>query len=73
MMFDLRNIFAVSKYFYKSKNYCTHFVRPHVQLGIEIFRVFQIIAKNNHAHVIKQDICNKFNELKFSDGCMVWV
>ena len=28
-------------------------------------------VKNNHAHIIKQDISNKFIEIKFSVGCMV--
>ena len=29
-------------------------------------------VKNDHAHVITQDICNKFIEIKFSVGCMVF-
>ena len=28
-------------------------------------------VKNDHAHVITQDICNKFIEIKFSVGCML--
>ena len=28
-------------------------------------------VKNDHAHVIKQDICNKFIEINFCGGCMV--
>ena len=28
-------------------------------------------VKNDHAHLITQDICNKFIEIKFSVGCMV--
>ena len=28
-------------------------------------------VKNDHAHVITQDICNKFIEIKFSVGSMV--
>ena len=28
-------------------------------------------VKNDHVHVITQDICNKFIEIKFSVGCMV--
>ena len=28
-------------------------------------------VKNDHAHVIMQDICNKFIEVKFSAGRMV--
>ena len=28
-------------------------------------------VKNDYAHVITQDICNKFIEIKFSLGCMV--
>ena len=27
-------------------------------------------VKNDNAHVITQDICNKFIEIKFSVGCM---
>ena len=30
-------------------------------------------AKNNIAHDIMQDICNKFIEVKFSVRCMVWL
>ena len=30
-------------------------------------------AKNKYAYVIRQKICNKFIEVKFSVGCMVWV
>ena len=30
-----------------------------------------IEVKNDHAHVITQDICNEFIEIKFSVGCMV--
>ena len=29
-------------------------------------------AKNNHAHVTTQRILNKFIEINFSVGCMVW-
>ena len=29
-------------------------------------------VKNKYVYVIKQDICNKFIEVKFSVGCMVW-
>ena len=28
-------------------------------------------VKNNHIHVITQDICNKFIEINFCGGCMV--
>ena len=28
-------------------------------------------VKNDHAHVITQDICNKFIEIRFSLGCIV--
>ena len=28
-------------------------------------------VKNDHAHVIMQDVCNKFIEIKFFVGCMV--
>jgi hypothetical protein len=28
-------------------------------------------VKNDHAHVITQEICNKCIEIKFSVGCMV--
>ena len=28
-------------------------------------------VKNDHAHVITQDICNKFIEVNFCVGCMV--
>ena len=28
-------------------------------------------VKNDHAHVIMQDICNKFIEVNFFVGCMV--
>ena len=28
-------------------------------------------VKNDHAHVITQDICNKFSEINFCVGCMV--
>ena len=28
-------------------------------------------VKNDHAHVIMQDICNKFIEVNFCVGCMV--
>ena len=30
-------------------------------------------VKINYAYVTTQDICNKFIEVKFSVGCMVWV
>ena len=29
-------------------------------------------VENDHAHVIMQDICNKFIAIKISVGCMVW-
>ena len=29
-------------------------------------------VKNDHAHVIVQDIYNKFIELNFCEGCIVW-
>ena len=29
-------------------------------------------VKNDHAHVIRQGICNKFIEVNFCVGCMVW-
>ena len=35
-------------------------------------RLHILRGQNNYAYVITQNICNKFIEIKFSVGCMVW-
>jgi hypothetical protein len=48
---------------------------PKCALRYDVFRPLSASTisevKNDHAHVITQDICNQFIEIKFSVGCKV--
>ena len=38
----------------------------------DVFGLHNLGGQKDYAHVITQDICNKFIEIKFSVGCMVF-